>query len=102
MLYESLSKYSQFIVFDEIRDDEGGILYMSATTYTNLSHDVDFNEFLILSNQNGDVLRLHERLSFLITPLKFNRVKIEIFIKNKKIQLFANYFSEVPVNEGVV
>lgn len=102
LLYELLCGYEQLILYDEVRDECGTLLYMSATTYTNVLIDDDFNELIALTNDANSVLQIHTSASFTITPLKFNRDKIEICCGSKKIKLFANYFSEVLINEGGV
>lgn len=102
LLYELLRGYEQLILYDEIRSKHGTLLYMSATTYTNVSIDENFSEFIVLSNDFGDVLHIHKSMKFETVQLKFSRDRIDIYCENKKIQLFANYFSNVLINEGVV
>ena len=95
MLYELMTKYEQIILYEEIRTEHGSLIYMSATTYTNVS--LDDKDCVVLSNDNEDILRLYRYAQFNVTHLKFNRDKIDISIEDKKIKLFANYFSEVPI-----
>lgn len=98
MLLELLAKYDQIILYDEIRSEDNKIKYVSSTTYTDVSLDDNFDEFIVLSNDNGDLLKIYKDAYFEVTKLKFDRDRIDIHIENKKIKLFANYFSIVTIN----
>ena len=96
MLYEIMAEYEQIILYEEIKTESGKTVYISATIYTSVSLD-DSKDYIVLSNDNEGILKIYRYAQFDVTHLKFNRDKIDISVENKKIKLFANYFSEVPI-----
>lgn len=90
-LKSTLQQYKQIIMYEEVRDDQGNLLFCKSIVCNNI---IEKEGYLIIeSNFNNDSpvkIILKNTLSYKVNELNFDREKIIIDINNKyRIIFFA-------------
>lgn len=91
-----LNGYCMLTYYDEIRDDEGRLIFCNGHSFNKVNVD-DITNYILLSNDDdpGNMCMLNPSLDFEIIPIKFAMDKI-IFRSGKgKIIFFAKKYENV-------